>query len=323
MRDTSAPSPTIPVVELADFRKGTPHQRDLFVQAVGDALNTLGFFAVSDHGIEDSLIRSAYEKAAAFFAQPPEVKKAYEDPTQKGQRGYTSFGREHAKGSAQPDLKEFWHVGQQIDANHALAPVYGLNVWPSEVDGFRQTMLDFFAQLEACAKTLLQACALYIGEAPNLLSDMVMDGDSIVRLIHYPPIPEDAPVQAVRAAAHEDINFITLLVEATAPGLELLQRDGKWRPVFAQHGQIVVDSGDMLQHLTNGLYRATTHRVVNPDNSREERFSMPFFVHPRPEVDLTPLSRAIDRTGGKALFPSRDARAFLEERLGEIGLNAD
>ncbi len=180
-------------------------------------------------------------------------------------------------------------------------------------------MIQLYAQLEACAVELLQACALYLGEPENLLSEMVRDGDTILRIIRYPPIPVDAHPASLRSAPHEDINLITLLCEATADGLELLQRDGTWRSVQALPGQIIVDSGDMLQQFTNGLLKSTSHRVTNPSNHRSQRFSMPFFVHPRAEVDLSPLPRCVAKTGEQP-FPRITAGAYLQQRLEEIGL---
>lgn len=312
---------TIPVVDLQDWIQGGPSQRASFAQLVGEALGEIGFFALANHPVPPSLIRAAYQEAESFFLLPEETKKRYENLAVKGQRGYTSFGRERAKGVSAPDLKEFWHVGQELPPNHPLLSIYGKNAWPEERTTFRPVMLALFQHLEETARHLLEACAMYLDEPPSYLKDAIFEGDSILRLIHYPPVPEDANPQSVRAAAHEDINLITLLCESTSGGLEILERDGTWRPIHALQGQLIVDSGDILQHLTNGVFRSTTHRVINPDNSRERRFSMPFFVHPRAEFDITPLPRCVANTGGVAHYPSRTARQFLEERLQEIGLS--
>lgn len=320
MTHKAAREQTIPVVDLTDWTSGNADQRAQFARAVGGALEDTGFFALRNHGVDSALIGRAYGQAQAFFDLPEATKARYEDLKLKGQRGYTSFGREHAKGAQQADLKEFWHVGQELPSGHRLQSIYGPNLWPSELTEFKPVMHTLFKQLEACARSLLEACALHVGEPQGFFRDMMEEGDSILRVIHYPPIPAGAHPAAVRAGAHEDINLITLLCESTAEGLELLQRDGKWRPIHALEGQIVVDSGDMLQHVTNGLFKSTTHRVVNPDNDRERRFSMPFFVHPRGEVDLTPRPGCVKRTGGSALHPSRTARQYLLERLREIGL---
>jgi len=310
---------TIPVVDLGDYLAGG-ERRARFVARMGDALKDIGFFALQNHGVDYSLIERAYALSADFFDLPAEKKRAYEDVALKGQRGFTSFGREQAKGAAVPDLKEFWHVGRELAPSHPLYREYTPNFWPSEIAGFKETMLELYRQLDVCSLRLLEACSLYIGEEPALLAGMATEGNTILRVINYPAVPPERDPQAIRAGAHEDINFITLLCEATAGGLELLQRDGSWLPIHALKGQIIVDTGDMLQNLTNGLLRSTTHRVVNPDNSRERRFSMPYFVHPRSEVNLEPLASCLARTGGAPKFPKITAREYLDQRLTEIGL---
>ena len=182
-------------------------------------------------------------------------------------------------------------------------------------------MKNVYKQLEECSLKILEACSLFLNEEKSLISEMAVKGNTILRLIHYPPIPEDAHPSSVRAAAHEDINLITLLIDATSSGLELLDRDGNWIPVVTPKGCIIVDSGDMLQNLTNGYYKATTHRVVNPDDSRSRRFSMPFFVHARSEVPLNPLTKCVEKTGGEKKFPDITAGEYLHQRLKEIGLS--
>ena len=311
---------TIPVVDLDAFTSGDRPARDRFVKELGDALVDTGFFALVHHGVDHALVKRAYEIAERFFLLPEATKRRYEDPAVKGQRGYSSFGREHAKDHPAPDLKEFWHVGRDLPVGHRLERAYPRNVWVEELPEFRPTFQELYRQLDACGAKLLEACALYVGEPEGRMRDMAEDGDTILRVLHYPPVPEDAHPQSIRAAAHEDINLITLLCESTAAGLELLQRDGTWRPIHSLAGQIIVDAGDMLQWLSNGLFKSTTHRVVNPGNSRERRFSMPFFVHPRHEVPLDPLPSCIARTGGKAAFGPITAGAYLEQRLREIGL---
>jgi len=315
------PTQSIPVVNLKDFLAGG-ERRTQFISNVGKALADIGFFALEGHGVDSSLIGQAYGLAEALFLLPEANKRRYEDPTLKGQRGYTSFGREHAKDAVAPDLKEFWHVGQELAAGHKLEAVYAPNTWPEELPEFRSVFSQLYRQLETCSLQLLQACALYINEDAERIAGIAVDGNSILRVIHYPPVAADANPQSIRAAAHEDINLITLLCEATAGGLELLEREGTWRPIQAHPGQIIVDAGDMMQNLTNGYYKSTTHRVVNPDNSRERRFSMPFFVHPRSEADLTPLPSCIVRTGGQAVYPPITAGTYLQQRLREIGLEA-
>lgn len=314
---------TIPVVSLDDYRSGSSQTKQAFIDTVGEALRDLGFFALEDHGVPSGLVSDAYRVAEEFFKLPSEEKEAYVLEGMGGQRGYTSFGEEHARDATAPDLKEFWHVGRILPEGHRLeGPAYPPNIWPSEIRDFQEVMTKLYTALDDCALELLEACALSSGLGGDAFSNRAVDGQSVLRVIHYPPIPEDADPASIRAAAHEDINFITLLPEATAGGLELLQRDGTWRPIHALEGQIVVDAGDMLQHLTNGLLKSTTHRVINPDNSRERRFSMPFFVHPRPNADLTPLPECIERTSGQPEYPERTAGEFLEERLREIGLKS-
>jgi len=320
-RPSSELEATIPVVSLDAFKFGTKNDQTHFVNTVGNALTELGFFSVENHGVDMQLIDRCYSIAHEFFLLPDEKKLRYENLANKGQRGYTSFGREHAKGSSASDLKEFWHVGRELPATHPLNQVYPENIWPTEIPEFKTAFLELFRQIENCARSLLEACALYVGEDRSRFTSITEDGNSILRVIHYPPVSTDADPAAIRAGAHEDINLITLLCEATTGGLELLQRDGRWRPIHALKGQIVVDTGDMIQNLTNGVLRSTTHRVVNPDNSRERRFSMPFFVHPRSEAILNPLPSCIVKAGKRhPEFRDITAGEYLMERLREIGL---
>jgi isopenicillin N synthase-like dioxygenase len=304
-------SQSIPVVDLEDFRSDSPSHQQAFVETMGNALEEIGFFAVVNHSVDAALIQQAYAVAQALFELPEATKLQYSDPVLNGQRGFTQFGQEHAKDHAAPDLKEFWHVGREAH----LA-----NLQPQEVPQFHPIMSQLYQQLDACAATLLEACALYLGEARSHLSNVATNADTILRIIHYPPIPAEVDPASLRAAPHEDINLITLLCEATDTGLELLQRDGSWRAIAAVPGQIIVDSGDMLQWMTNGLLKSTTHRVVNPENSRDRRFSMPFFVHPKPETDLTPLAQCVARTGGTVNYAPTTAGTYLLQRLREIGL---
>lgn len=303
---------SIPVLSLHDFLRGSVHQRQTFVDALGDALASIGFFALTEHGIEPELVNAAYDTATRVFSLPPAVKARYEDMSLKGQRGFTAFGREHAKDSPYPDLKEFWHIGRET--------AQPTNIWPSEVSAFQPTMVALFEQLEQCANTLLEACALYLDLPQTYLRDMTVNSPTLLRVLHYPPIPPTAPSASLRASPHEDINLITLLCEATAPGLELLLKEGSWLPIAAVPGQIIVDTGDMLQNLTNGLFKSTTHRVTNPNNDRDRRFSLPYFVHPCSDVDLSPHPTCVARTDGKPKFPNLTAGEYLTQRLQEIGL---
>ncbi len=310
----------IPVVNLRDWQEGGT-ARDKFVRTVGESLADIGFFAVENHGIPDELTRRAYTVARELFHSPPAVKARYHLPEKKGQRGYTGFGTEHAKDSSAPDLKEFWQVGRpDVPDDHPVHRLFGPNVWPDEVPAFGQTFIELYRALDAIGATLLEACALHIGEAGGRFRDMATDSDTIVRVLYYPPVTGGIPAGAIRSAAHEDINLITLLSGATSEGLELLKRDGSWMPVHTGFDTIVVDAGDMLQNVTNGLYKSTTHRVVNPSDTASERFSMPCFIHPRADVDLTPLPSCIARTGGEAKYPSITAGEYLVQRLREIGL---
>lgn len=311
---------TIPVLDLQDFLaapKESPKSK-AFIQSFGAALSELGFFALVNHGVEQRMIDAAYGATEAFFALPDETKVAYEVAEMKGQRGFTRFGKEHAKDSEAPDLKEFWHLGRsQLTAN----PVeYPDNIWPREVPQFQPVMDTLFRQLETCASHLMEACALYLQQPADFFSTQISEGQTILRVIHYPPISNGVTPASQRAAPHEDINLITLLCEATTPGLELLTPAGEWLAIQPIPGQIIVDTGDMLQSLSNGLLKSTTHRVVNPNSSRDRRFSMPFFVHPRPEFDLSPLPSCIERTGGEQVFPEQTAGEYLHQRLKEIGL---
>jgi len=309
---------SIPVANLQDFYN--PNRRQQFVETIGDALADIGFFALEGHGIDSDLIRSCYSIAEEFFTRDDVEKARYEDLALKGQRGFTSFGRESAKGRDVPDLKEFWHVGREDFGRDVDRSTYPDNLWPEEWAAFKDGFNGLYKALDKCSLDLLKACSLYIKKPESYFSGMAEDGNSILRVIHYPPVSEDANPASVRAAAHEDINFITLLCEATGAGLELQNRDGSWRAIDTGPGQIIVDSGDMLQNLTNGFFKSTTHRVVNPDNSRSRRFSMPFFVHPRAEVDLSPCGACVEKTGGSKQFPDITAGQYLQQRLKELGL---
>jgi isopenicillin N synthase-like dioxygenase len=258
----------------------------------------------------------SYAVARKFFHLPAATKARYHDPAKKGQRGFTGMGTEHARDALAADLKEFWQLGRP-GVPH---PTYGDNLAPVEVPDFAPTFTALYQRLDELGDVLLQACAAYIGEPADRFSAMAKGSDTIVRVLFYPPVGAHVAPGAVRSAAHEDINLITLLSGATAEGLELLRRDGSWMPVHTGFDTIVVDSGDMLQNVTNGLYKSTTHRVVNPADAGSERFSIPCFVHARLDVDLTPLASCLARTGGVAKYPSLTAGAYLEQRLREIGL---
>ena len=309
----------IPTVNFADMM-GDASEQNRFVQTVGDSLRDIGFFALEHHGIDLELIEQAYNQGDAFFSLPRSVKQGYLQPEIAHQRGYTAFGVEHAKDNDAPDLKEFWQNGRTHTGNGQV-PTYPENVWPeAHAPGFKPVIDGLFEQMEALAQHILSACSTYLEKPATWLSEMSQEGNTIMRIIHYPPVGDDAPPGAVRSAAHEDINLITLLVTATADGLQVMDHDGSWIEVEGDARYIIVDSGDMLQNLTNGLFRSTTHRVVNPKDTSTRRFSMPMFVHPRNEIDLTPRPEFIAQTGGTPLYPSITAGAYLHQRLVEIGL---
>ena len=308
----------IPVVDFA--LASSPQTMQEFVQLVGDALKDIGFFALKNHGIDLAHIEAAYEEAEGFFDLDEAVKRRYARPEVAHQRGYTPFGTEHAKDNPAPDLKEFWQTGRshQGASDDHNDPV---NVWPSDVrPAFEEHVDGLYRAMHDLAETLLAACSRYLGHEPTWLPEMTERGNTIMRIIHYPPLDASTPDGAVRSAAHEDINFITLLVTATAAGLQVQDHDGTWIEVEGNHEHIIVDSGDMLQNLTNGLFRSTTHRVVNPGDPTQRRFSMPMFVHPRNEIDLTPREEFVEATGGTVDYPSITAGAYLRQRLQAIGL---
>jgi len=311
---------SIPVVDYADYLSQDEELRIGFIKAVGDSLKDIGFFALKNHGIPMESIDDSYQQADEFFSLNDEVKRSYLQPEISHQRGYTAFGIEHAKNNPAPDLKEFWQTGRSHPTT-GKTPTYVPNVWPDQhVTGFKAVIDGLYTKMESLSKNLLQSCSLYLNKPSNWLGSMSEDGNTIMRIIHYPPLGDDVPKGAVRSAAHEDINFITLLVTATADGLEVMDHDGSWIQVEGDASNIIVDSGDMLQNLTNGLFKSTTHRVVNPENSSERRFSMPMFVHPRNEVDLTPRPEFVEMTGGEVNYQSITAGDYLHQRLVEIGL---
>lgn len=300
----------IPVVDLRALH--TPDHATL-VRTLGQGLERFGFVAVTGHGIPADLLARAYDVAGRLFALPEDVKRRYETPEDGRQRGYTSFGVEHAKDTVVPDLKEFWHVGRTLPADHPLH-VRGdvpRNRHPAELPAFAEVFDRLFVEMEGFANRLLEAVAEHLGQPAPWFREMVTDGNSVLRLIHYPDLGEGVPAGAVRAAAHEDINLLTVLPVSTRPGLELLTRDGTWMPVHTPPDVMVCDTGDMMARLTGGRLPATTHRVVNPGGRDGGRLSMPFFLHPHPDWILEPLA-------GDA--PPVRTRDYLHERLRAIGV---
>jgi isopenicillin N synthase-like dioxygenase len=310
---------SIPSVDLADFLSGDPVRKNDFVQKLGKAYEEVGFVAVKNHGVPDNLIADLYQYVQEFFSLPLEKKKAYEIAGLAGQRGYTSFGKEHAKGSDAPDLKEFFQYGQ-VPRDNYKEEEYPDNVKVSEVADFNKTFDDAYRGFEKSGTALLQAIALYLGLDEHYFDGYVHNGNSILRAIHYPPITQE-PASAIRAEQHEDINLITLLVGASADGLEILSKQGEWVAVTSLPEQIVVNVGDMLQRFTNNKLISTTHRVVNPKRElwHTSRFSIPFFLHPRSSMSLKCLDSCVDEAHPIA-YKDATAGEYLDERLREIGL---
>jgi isopenicillin N synthase-like dioxygenase len=311
---------TIPVVDLEDFASGDPGRRARFVRDLGDAFVEFGFVAVENHGVDPVAVAETYATIRRFFALPTDAKARYEIPGGAGQRGYASFGREHAKNSTVADLKEFWHVGPELADDHPLRQRMAPNVWPAEVPEFQAAALSLCESLDRTAAQMLRALACYLEADEDAFAHMIDGGNSILRLIRYPGPDEIEPAPgAVWAAAHEDINLITLLVEATDPGLELLRRDGTWMPIVPIPGQLIADAGDMLQHLTNGRIPSTTHRVLAPPDARAPRYSLPYFLHPHPDCVLEPLASCVTAANPRR-WDGISAERYLYQRLAEIGL---
>ncbi len=310
----------IPSVDLADFLSGNPQQKAAFVQALGKAYEEVGFVAVRNHGLTESISNNLYAQVKRFFDLPVETKLKYEESGNAGQRGYISFGREHAKGMTAGDLKEFWHFGQMVEDDDPIKAEYPDNIFCEEVPEFNEAGLQAYKILEGTGREMLRAIALFLGLDEHFFDAKIHHGNSILRPIHYGPILHD-PGDAVRAGAHEDINLITLLMGASADGLQILNKQGEWIAVTALPDHLVVNVGDMLQRLTNNRLRSTTHRVVNPPREQwgSSRYSIPFFLHPRSEMRLDCLPECITDDRPLAYAPI-SAGEYLDERLREIGL---
>ncbi len=308
----------IPSLDLFDYTRGNALQKAKFVADLGHAFNTIGFVAIKNHGLSEEFRLKLYDSIQKFFFLDDEIKQKYEFPELSGQRGYIGKNKEKAKGFTKPDLKEFYHVGQPNPRPHMAA-----NVFPSEISDFESLTVDTFKIFEETGKTLLKAIATYLGLEDTYFDEKIYQGDSILRALHYFPIlnPDSLPEGAVRAAAHGDINLITLLMGASAEGLEVLRIDGQWIKVTALPDQIIINVGDMLDRLTNHKLKSTIHRVVNPPREKmgTSRFSIPFFMHPRGEMDLTCLESCIDAKNPK-IYTDMSAGEFLDERLIELGL---
>ncbi|WP_295791668.1 2-oxoglutarate and iron-dependent oxygenase domain-containing protein [Mucilaginibacter sp.] len=313
----------IPRLDLNLYINGSGAQRKQFSDDIGKAFNETGFVTITNHGMDKQLIDKLYEDVKALFALPDDIKAKYEVPGLAGQRGYTGKQKETAKGFTAPDLKEFWQIGQTVTDNDPVKDEYPANLVVEELPSFNDTTLEVYKKLEWAGQHLLRAISVYLGLPENYFDDKVHNGNSILRTLHYFPItnPDALPDDAVRAGAHEDINLITLLIGASADGLELLTRDNKWFPVKAYGEDLVVNVGDMLQRLTNNKLKSTTHRVVNPPRElmKNSRYSVPFFLHPKAGMDLNCLPQCIDENHPKQ-YENITAGEYLDERLREIGL---
>jgi isopenicillin N synthase-like dioxygenase len=310
----------IPKLDLSDFTHGNQALKTAFVRELGKAYEEIGFVAIRNHQIPTHQLSQIYETIKAFFELPQEIKDRYDDTAGGGQRGYTGFGKEHAKDRNTGDLKEFWHFGQFIDDKDPQPPVYPKNKEVQEISNFNESGKILYQALEQTGIQMLRAIALYLNLNEEFFTPMVYNGNSILRAIHYPPITQD-PQDAIRAGEHEDINLITLLVGASADGLEVLNREGEWIGIREVEDHIIVNVGDMLQRLTNDTLKSTTHRVVNPPKEKwsEPRFSIPFFLHPRPEARLDCLPSCVNE-GNPKKYEDCSANEFLIQRLKEIGL---
>ena len=310
----------IPSVDLSDFLSGNEARKQKFIKEIGEAYEEIGFVALKSHFLSDELSEKLYQDVKAFFDLPVKIKESYQIDGIGGQRGFTSFGKESAKGKKEGDLKEFWHFGQEVVGNNKLKAEYPKNVFVKEIPSFNTSGIEAYKMLEKTAIYVLRALAIYIGLDEKYFDKYVINGNSILRPIHYPPIIGE-PKGAVRAAAHGDINLITLLMGASASGLEVQNKKGEWIPVTALPEQLVVNVGDMLERLTNNKLRSTIHKVVNPprEDWDKPRYSIPFFTHPISEMKLNCLPECITETHPK-VYEDITAGEFLNERLKELGL---
>lgn len=313
----------IPSLNLADFTGDEAGKKQKFVSDLGAAYHAIGFVAIRNHYLTDDLSSRLYAAIKKFFSLPDDVKRKYEIPGLAGQRGYIGKGKEHAKGRNTGDLKEFYHVGQEVTDDDPIRKEYPENIWPSEVPELKEIALEVYRRLERTGVQMLKAIALYLQLPEDYFDNRVKFGNSILRPIHYFPIenPDHVPSDAVRAAEHGDINLITLLMGASADGLQVLRHDGKWIPITALPEQLVVNVGDMLERLTNKKLKSTIHRVINPPRQlmNTPRYSIPFFMHPRSEMSLATLPECIDTEHPK-IWEDITAGEFLNRRLTEIGL---
>ncbi|MBP1841183.1 isopenicillin N synthase family dioxygenase [Formosa algae] len=311
---------SIPSVDLNDFISNNPIKKQQFVDQIGKAYEDIGFVALKGHFLDEQLVSDLYSEVKSFFDLSEDVKAKYEIEGIGGQRGYTSFGKEHAKGKKEGDLKEFWHFGQYVEDDDKLAQEYPDNVMVSELEKFNAVGEEAFKMLEKTAQYVLRALALYLGLEETYFDGYIKNGNSILRPIHYPPIHTE-PKEAVRAAAHGDINLITLLMGAQGRGLQVQNHEGEWIDAIAQADELMINVGDMLSRHTNNKLKSTIHRVINPPKELwgTSRYSIPFFMHPISDMKLDVLDKCIDDENPKQ-FEDITAGAFLHERLVELGL---
>lgn len=310
----------IPSVDLRDFLSGDPERKQKFVNEIGKAYEEIGFVALKGHFLDDKLVNELYSEVKQFFDLPVETKQKYEIPGIGGQRGYVGFGKETAKGFKKGDLKEFWHFGQYLEPGSKYADVYPDNVEVSENPKFNEVGKEAYKMLEKTGIYVLRALALHLGLDEFYFDQFVGEGNSILRPIHYPPITEE-PDNAVRAAAHGDINLITLLMGAQGKGLQVMNHEGEWVDAIAEPDELMINVGDMLSRHTNNKLKSTIHQVVNPPREMwgTSRYSIPFFMHPVSEMPLNALEGTFDENHPK-LYEDTTAGEFLHERLVELGL---
>ena len=310
----------VPSVDLSDFLSGDENRKQQFIDQIGNAYETIGFVALKGHFLDDKLVDKLYSEIKNFFDLPTEVKEKYEIPGIGGQRGYVSFGKESAKGKKEGDLKEFWHFGQYVDTDSKYAKEYPANVTVEELPEFNKVGKETYQMLEKTAKYVLRSLALHLGLEETYFDNYIKNGNSILRPIHYPPIQTE-PKGAVRAAAHGDINLITLLMGAQGKGLQVQDHDGIWHDAIAQPDELMINVGDMLSRHSNNKLKSTIHRVTNPPKEMwgTSRYSIPFFMHPVSDMKLDVLENCIDENNPKG-FDDITAGDFLNERLRELGL---
>ena len=310
----------IPSVNLEDFLSNDPNKKQKFINEIGHAYETIGFVALKGHFLDDTLVHNLYSEIKNFFELPIETKEKYEIPGIGGQRGYVSFGKESAKGKKEGDLKEFWHFGQYVEDDAERAKEYPENVLVNELTNFNEVGKETYKMLEKTAKYVLRSLALHLSLEETYFDQYIKNGNSILRPIHYPPIATE-PKGAERAAAHGDINLITLLMGAQGKGLQVQNHNGDWIDAMAEPDELMINVGDMLARHSNNKLKSTIHRVTNPPKEMwgTSRYSIPFFMHPISEMKLDVLENCIDSKNPKQ-FEDITAGEFLEQRLLELGL---